>query len=107
MATTPAATPPSPPTARPSSATSTSATCSPPAPPATPRREVSAGRTGAALPTKTYTDALTLEVKGRSAALKHPANAHTGGDTYVFFTDANVLSTGDTFTNGRYPNIDF
>ena len=62
---------------------------------------------GAGLPGRTYTDALTLEVKGRSAALKHPANAHTGGDTYVFFADANVLSTGDTFTNGRYPNIDF
>jgi len=62
---------------------------------------------GGALPAKTYSDALTLEVKGRSAALKHPANAHTGGDTYVFFADANVLSTGDTFTNGRYPNIDF
>ena len=62
---------------------------------------------GGGLPAKTYTDALTLEVKGRSAALKHPANAHTGGDTYVFFADANVLSTGDTFTNGRYPNIDF
>ena len=39
--------------------------------------------------------------------LKHPANAHTGGDTYVYFADANVLSTGDTFVNGRYPNIDW
>ena len=62
---------------------------------------------GGGLPAKTYTDAMTVEVKGRSAALKHPANAHTGGDTYVFFADANVLSTGDTFTNERYPNIDF
>src|SRR6185503_19670245 len=62
---------------------------------------------GAGLPTKTYTDALTLQVKGRTAALTHPANAHTGGDTFVWFKDANVLSTGDTFTNGRYPNIDF
>ncbi|HEY6833021.1 MAG TPA: MBL fold metallo-hydrolase [Pseudolabrys sp.] len=60
----------------------------------------------AALPTKTYTDATTLEVKGRTAALKHPANAHTGGDTFVYFADANVLSTGDTVTIGRYPNID-
>ena len=42
-----------------------------------------------------------LEVKSRKAMLKHPANAHTGGDTYVYFEDANVLSTGDTFTNGR------
>jgi glyoxylase-like metal-dependent hydrolase (beta-lactamase superfamily II) len=61
----------------------------------------------AGLPTKTYTDAMTLTIKGRTAELKHAANAHTGGDTYVWFKDANVLSTGDTFTNGRYPNIDF
>ncbi|MGC1464474.1 MAG: MBL fold metallo-hydrolase [Pseudolabrys sp.] len=63
----------------------------------------------AGLPTKTY-DGDTgpvLTVKGRKAVLKHPANAHTGGDTYVYFADANVLSTGDTFTNGRYPNIDW
>src|SRR5882724_3032764 len=31
----------------------------------------------------------------------------TDGDTYVWFKTANVLSTGDTFTYGRYPNIDF
>lgn len=62
---------------------------------------------GPALPTKTYTDALTLDVKGRAAQLKHTANAHTGGDTYVYFADANVLSTGDVVTLGRYPNIDF
>jgi glyoxylase-like metal-dependent hydrolase (beta-lactamase superfamily II) len=60
-----------------------------------------------ALPSKTYTDTLTLEVKGRKAELKHPANAHTGGNTFVFFADANVLSTGDTVTMGRYPNIDY
>jgi glyoxylase-like metal-dependent hydrolase (beta-lactamase superfamily II) len=34
-------------------------------------------------------------------------NAHTDGDTYVYFADANVLSTGDAATIGRYPNIDF
>jgi len=39
--------------------------------------------------------------------LRHIANAHTDGDTYVWFKTANVLATGDTFTNGRYPNIDF
>jgi cyclase len=60
-----------------------------------------------ALPAKTYTDGMTLEVKGRSAQLKHPLNAHTDGDTYVYFADANVLSTGDTVAIGRYPNIDF
>jgi len=60
-----------------------------------------------ALPAMTYTDSIVLEVKGRTAQLKHPLNAHTDGDTYVYFADANVLATGDTFTNGRYPNSDF
>jgi glyoxylase-like metal-dependent hydrolase (beta-lactamase superfamily II) len=61
----------------------------------------------AALPLKTYTGAFHIRLRGRVADLKHIANAHTDGDTYVWFKTANVLSTGDTFTNGRYPNIDF
>ena len=60
-----------------------------------------------ALPGKTYTGAFKIKMKGRVADLKHVANAHTDGDTYVWFKTANVLATGDTFTNGRYPNIDF
>ena len=61
-----------------------------------------------AIPTRTYTTEMTLQVGGREAALKHFANAHTDGDTYVYFADANVLSTGDIVTLGtRYPNIDF
>ena len=63
--------------------------------------------TGDALPAKTYTGSLTLKLKGRAAELRHIANAHTDGDTYVWFKDANVLATGDTVTIGRYPNIDF
>jgi glyoxylase-like metal-dependent hydrolase (beta-lactamase superfamily II) len=61
-----------------------------------------------ALPSKTYdSDGIAIEVKGRSAQLRHPRNAHTDGDTYVYFADANVLSTGDTFANGRYQNSDW
>jgi cyclase len=66
-------------------------------PPATP----------AALPSKTYTGHFQIRLRGRVADLKHTENAHTDGDTYVWFKTANVLSTGDTFTQGRYPNIDF
>src|ERR1700716_3202291 len=61
----------------------------------------------AALPSDTYTNFSKIRLKGRVADLKHIANAHTDGDTYVWFKTANVLSTGDTFSNGRYPNIDF
>ena len=60
-----------------------------------------------ALPSKTYTGAFKIRLAGRVADLNHIANAHTDGDTYIWFKTANVLSTGDTFTNGRYPNIDF
>jgi glyoxylase-like metal-dependent hydrolase (beta-lactamase superfamily II) len=61
----------------------------------------------AALPSDTYTNFSKIKLQGRVADLKHVASAHTDGDTYVWFKTANVLSTGDTFTNGRYPNIDF
>jgi cyclase len=61
----------------------------------------------AALPSKTYANVYKIRVGSRIADLKHIANAHTDGDTYIWFKTANVLSTGDTFTNGRYPNIDF
>lgn len=61
----------------------------------------------AALPQKTYSDSMTLEVGGRTAELTHLLNAHTDGDTYVYFRDANVLATGDAFGNRGYPNSDF
>jgi cyclase len=62
-----------------------------------------------ALPTETYVGgSKTVEVGGRKAALNHVYNAHTDGDTWVYFANANVLDTGDTFTNtGRYSTIDF
>jgi cyclase len=62
-----------------------------------------------ALPTDTYPGgSKTLEVGGRKALLNHVYNAHTDGDTWVYFDDANVLDTGDTFSHtGRYNTIDF
>jgi cyclase len=59
-----------------------------------------------ALPTKVYRDELTLKLKGRMAELRHFPAAHTDGDTYVYFADANVLATGDLVSIGRYPYID-
>src|SRR5262245_40762369 len=66
-------------------------------------------RPAEALPKQTYFGgSITLEVGGRKAKLTHVANAHTDGDTWIYFADANVLATGDTFNNlKRYQNIDF
>ena len=68
-----------------------------------------APRPAEALPKQTYLGGkLKLEVGGRTAQLTHVANAHTDGDTWVHFADANVLCTGDTFNNlKRYQNIDY
>jgi glyoxylase-like metal-dependent hydrolase (beta-lactamase superfamily II) len=61
-----------------------------------------------AIPTMTYqVGDMKVQVGGRTAELKHVINAHTDGDTWVYFADANVLALGDTFTNSRYPNIDW
>src|SRR3954454_15048756 len=61
------------------------------------------------LPKQTYYGgSFTLEVGGRKAQLTHVANAHTDGDTWVYFADANVLATGDTVNNlKRYQTIDY
>ena len=60
-----------------------------------------------ALPGITFASDLTLHLNGEEIHAFHVSAAHTDGDTYVWFKTANVLATGDTFTNGRYPNIDF
>jgi len=60
-----------------------------------------------AVPTKTYrSGTLTLRVKGVTATVGHINNAHTDGDSYVWFRSANVLATGDIVALGRYPSID-
>lgn len=61
------------------------------------------------LPTDTYVGgSRVLEAGGRRVVLTHVNNAHTDGDTFVWFSDANVLATGDTFNNRkRYQTIDF
>jgi cyclase len=62
-----------------------------------------------ALPKQTYIGGTTtVEVGGRKATLMHINNAHTDGDTAVYFADANVLCTGDIMNNNhRYQQVDF
>jgi cyclase len=64
---------------------------------------------GDAIPKETYIGGQkTIEVGGRKAVLTHVYNAHTDGDTYVYFPDANVICTGDIMnSNHRYQQVDF
>lgn len=62
-----------------------------------------------AIPKETYIGGTrTIEVGGRKAILTHFNNAHTDGDTAVFFPDANVLCVGDIMNNNhRYQQVDY
>jgi len=66
-------------------------------------------RSGDAIPKETYVGGTkTIEVGGRKAEITHVYNAHTDGDSYVYFRDANVLCTGDVMnSNHRYQQVDF
>ena len=68
-----------------------------------------APQSGDAIPKQTYVGGtMTLEVGGRKAVLTHWNNAHTDGDTAVYFPDANVLATGDIMNNNhRYQQVDY
>jgi len=66
-------------------------------------------RSGDAIPKETYFGGTkTIEVGGRKAVITHHYNAHTDGDSSVYFADANVLCTGDIMNNNhRYQQVDF
>jgi glyoxylase-like metal-dependent hydrolase (beta-lactamase superfamily II) len=60
-----------------------------------------------ALPVQTYSGQGTeVKVAGQRAELVHVENAHTDGDTVIFWPDADVISTGDITHKPGYPNID-
>ena len=58
------------------------------------------------LPVITFSDDATFYMNGNDIFLTHVHNAHTDGDALVYFAQSNVLHTGDTFFNGRFPYID-
>jgi cyclase len=61
------------------------------------------------VPKETYSGGVkVIEVGGRKAELHHVYNAHTDGDTWVYFADANVICTGDVMNNRhRYQQVDW
>lgn len=61
----------------------------------------------AAWPSDTYfTDDWALFVNGEALQLIHVPQAHTDGDTIVFFRRSDVIATGDIYSTSRYPRFD-
>lgn len=58
------------------------------------------------LPVITFSQDATFHQNGDDIFLTHVHHAHTDGDALVYFAQSNVLHTGDTFFNGRFPFID-
>lgn len=61
---------------------------------------------GIALPVITFAEAVTFHLNGDEISVTHVEAGHTDGDSIVQFKKANVVHTGDLFTNGVYPFID-
>jgi len=61
---------------------------------------------GPALPVVTFNDQAGLHLNGEQARMHHVSNAHTDGDSIVYFEGSNVVHMGDTFFMGSFPFID-
>jgi glyoxylase-like metal-dependent hydrolase (beta-lactamase superfamily II) len=60
-----------------------------------------------AIPTLVFKTDDTLKLNGATMTLRHYDPAHTDTDISIYFAEANVLHTGDTFWNPIYPFIDY
>jgi glyoxylase-like metal-dependent hydrolase (beta-lactamase superfamily II) len=59
-----------------------------------------------AWPVVTYGDKLAMHVNGEEIEIVKVPPAHTDGDSYIYFKNANVLHLGDVFRTGAFPVID-
>jgi glyoxylase-like metal-dependent hydrolase (beta-lactamase superfamily II) len=59
-----------------------------------------------ALPVVTYDQGINIFLDDEQITLTHFPNAHTDGDTIVYFNKANVLHTGDLFFEVGFPYVD-
>ena len=60
-----------------------------------------------ALPVVTFVDGIDFHLNGQTIrAVRAPLPVHTDGDTLIYFVEADVLHTGDTYMKDRYPFVD-
>jgi len=64
-----------------------------------------AGGTGG-LPVITFSKSITFHVNGLNAHVFHVPNAHTDGDSVIYFNGLNVIHAGDILFSGIFPYID-
>jgi len=60
-----------------------------------------------ARPTYLVSVSRSMRFGGERVLIQHYGPAHTSGDLFVYFSNADVLATGDTYWNGVYPFIDY
>ncbi len=59
-----------------------------------------------AWPNITFSQNMTFHFNGQTIDVVHVPEAHTDGDSIIYFREANVLHMGDNFFNGLFPYID-
>jgi len=59
-----------------------------------------------AWPQLTFNDNMKVHFNNETINLIHVHNAHTDGDSFVYFENANVLHMGDCFFKDKFPYID-
>ena len=57
-------------------------------------------------PDLTYSENATFHFNGQTVNAIHTPNAHTDGDSILYFEEANILHMGDNFFFGLFPYID-
>ncbi len=59
-----------------------------------------------ALPLITYGDKMSLHLNGETVTIGKLPPAHTDGDSYIHFVNADVIHAGDVFRTTGYPGVD-
>jgi len=58
------------------------------------------------LPIVTFQNQLNLYLNGEAVRVIHVAPAHTNGDSFIYFSESDVIHSGDFFVTHHYPFID-
>ena len=57
-------------------------------------------------PTVTYSEGLNFYLNGESVRVVHTPNAHTDGDSIIYFKQADIVHMGDNYFKGMFPYVD-